>query len=47
MMGVYIGGGYAVEERGFSYGCVKTRVRIAAGRTGTSCRLSTTAQPAT
>ncbi|WP_400259679.1 chitobiase/beta-hexosaminidase C-terminal domain-containing protein [Candidatus Methanomassiliicoccus intestinalis] len=25
-MGVYIGGGYAVEERGFNYGCVKTRV---------------------
>lgn len=26
-VGVYIGGGYAVEERGFSYGCVKTRVK--------------------
>ena len=25
-MGVYIGGGYAVEERGFNYGCVKTKV---------------------
>ncbi len=25
-VGVYIGGGYAVEERGFNYGCVKTRV---------------------
>ena len=22
-VGVYIGGGYAVEERGFNYGCVK------------------------
>ena len=26
-VGVYVGGGYAVEERGFSYGCVKTRVK--------------------
>ena len=26
-VGVYIGNGYAVEERGFAYGCVKTRVR--------------------
>ena len=26
-VGVYVGDGYAVEERGFSYGCVKTRVR--------------------
>ena len=26
-VGVYIGGGYAVEERGFNYGCVKTRVK--------------------
>ena len=25
-VGVYSGGGYAVEERGFNYGCVKTRV---------------------
>lgn len=25
-VGVYIGGGYVVEERGFNYGCVKTRV---------------------
>ena len=25
-IGVYIGGGYAVEERGFNYGCVKTKV---------------------
>ena len=25
-VGVYIGGGYAVEERGFNYGCVKTKV---------------------
>ena len=25
-VGVYIGDGYAVEERGFNYGCVKTRV---------------------
>ena len=25
-VGVYVGGGYAVEERGFSYGCVKTKV---------------------
>ena len=25
-VGVYIGGGYAIEERGFNYGCVKTRV---------------------
>jgi len=24
--GVYIGGGWAVEERGFNYGCVKTRI---------------------
>ena len=24
-VGVYIGGGYAVEERGFNYGCVKTK----------------------
>ena len=24
--GVYIGGGWAIEERGFGYGCVKTRV---------------------
>ena len=24
--GVYIGGGWAIEERGFNYGCVKTRV---------------------
>ena len=24
--GVYVGGGYAVEERGFNYGCVKTKV---------------------
>src|SRR5699024_11626445 len=27
ILGVYIGGGYAVEERSFSYGCVKTRVK--------------------
>lgn len=26
-VGVYVGGGYAVEERGFNYGCVKTRVK--------------------
>ena len=25
-VGVYVGEGYAVEERGFSYGCVKTKV---------------------
>ena len=25
-VGVYIGGGYAIEERGFNYGCVKTQV---------------------
>ena len=25
-MGVYIGGGYVVEERRFNYGCVKTKV---------------------
>lgn len=25
-VGVYIGGGYAIEERGFNYGCVKTKV---------------------
>ena len=25
-VGVYVGGGYAVEERGFNYGCVKTKV---------------------
>ena len=25
-VGVYIGSGYAVEERGFNYGCVKTKV---------------------
>ena len=25
-VGIYVGGGDAVEERGFSYGCVKTRV---------------------
>ena len=25
-VGVYVGNGYAVEERGFSYGCVKTKV---------------------
>lgn len=25
-VGVYVGNGYAVEERGFSYGCVKTSV---------------------
>ena len=25
-VGVYIGGGYAVEERGFNYGCVKVKV---------------------
>ncbi len=25
-VGVYIGGGYAMEERGFNYGCVKTKV---------------------
>ena len=25
-VGVYVGDGYAVEERGFSYGCVKTKV---------------------
>ena len=25
-VGVYVGNGYAVEERGFNYGCVKTRV---------------------
>ena len=24
--GVYIGNGWAIEERGFNYGCVKTRV---------------------
>ena len=24
--GVYIGGGWAIEERGFAYGCVKTQV---------------------
>ena len=24
--GVYVGNGYAVEERGFNYGCVKTKV---------------------
>lgn len=24
--GVYIGGGWAIEERGFAYGCVKTKV---------------------
>lgn len=24
--GVYIGGGWAIEERGFNYGCVKTRI---------------------
>lgn len=24
--GVYIGGGWAIEERGFNYGCVKTKV---------------------
>ena len=26
-VGVYVGNGYAVEERGFNYGCVRTRVR--------------------
>ena len=26
-VGVYVGGGYAVEERGFNYGCVRTRVK--------------------
>ena len=26
-VGVYVGGGYAVDARGFSYGCVKTRVK--------------------
>ena len=36
-VGVYIGGGYAVEERGFNYGCVKTEVLPGSGRTGTSC----------
>ena len=25
-VGVYVGDGYAVEERGFSYGCVRTKV---------------------
>ena len=25
-VGVYVGNGYAVEERGFNYGCVKTKV---------------------
>ena len=25
-VGVYVGNGYAIEERGFSYGCVKTKV---------------------
>ena len=25
-VGVYIGGGYAVEERGFNYGCMRTKV---------------------
>lgn len=25
-VGVYVGDGYAVEERGFNYGCVKTKV---------------------
>ncbi len=25
-VGIYVGDGYAVEERGFSYGCVKTKV---------------------
>lgn len=25
-IGVYVGGGYAVEERGFNYGCVRTKV---------------------
>ena len=26
-VGVYVGNGYAVEERGFNYGCVRTRVK--------------------
>lgn len=26
-VGVYIGNGYVVEERGFAYGCVKTRLK--------------------
>ncbi len=26
-VGVYIGNGYAIEERGFNYGCVKTNVK--------------------
>ena len=26
-VGVYIGNGYAIEERGFNYGCVKTKVK--------------------
>lgn len=26
-IGYYIGGGYAIEERGFAYGCVKTKVK--------------------
>lgn len=26
-VGVYIGGGYVVEERGFNYGCVKTKLK--------------------
>lgn len=25
-IGVYVGGGYGVEERGFNYGCVRTKV---------------------
>lgn len=38
-VGVYIGGGYAVEERGFNYGCVKQRCPPGSGRTGISCPL--------
>jgi len=26
-VGVYIGDGYAIEERGFDYGCVKTKIK--------------------
>ena len=26
-VGVYIGNGYAIEERGFDYGCVKTKIK--------------------
>ena len=30
--GVYIGGGWAIEERGFNYGCVKTRISDRPGK---------------